>query len=155
MAWSEDPTVFLVDFGVPVTAGAISGLGILDQPGALVADGMVISTDYTLRCEASKFGGLIYGAELTVDGINFQVRENRLIDDGTFCEISLLKLAPDSSAAGQHPRTFGLDDLTDVELSDELEDGEALVYDEATDTWRDQHVDAGTLGGNFDGGTFN
>lgn len=128
MAWSEDPTVFLVDFGVPVTAGATSGLGILDQPGALVADGMVISTDYTLRCEASKFGGLIYGAELTVEGINFQVRENRLIDDGTFCEISLQKLAPDSSAAGQHPRTFGLGDLSDVNITNPQQ-GDILVND--------------------------
>jgi hypothetical protein len=91
MAWSEDPTVFLVDFGVPVTAGATSGLGILDQPGALVADGMVISTDYTLRCEASKFGSLAYGASITVNSVAYTVRENRLIDDGTFCEISLQK----------------------------------------------------------------
>jgi hypothetical protein len=91
MAWSEDPTVFLVDFGVPVTAGATSGLGILDQPGALVADGMVISTDYTLRCEASKFGSLAYGASITVNSVSYTVRENRLIDDGTFCEISLQK----------------------------------------------------------------
>lgn len=91
MAWSEDPTVFLVDFGVPVTAGATSGLGILDQPGALVADEMVISTDYTLRCEASKFGSLAYGASITVNSVAYTVRENRLIDDGTFCEISLQK----------------------------------------------------------------
>jgi hypothetical protein len=91
MAWSEDPTIFLADFGVTVTAGQVTGLGILDQPGALVADGMVISTDYTLRCEASKFGSLAYGASITVNSLSYTVRENRLIDDGTFCEISLQK----------------------------------------------------------------
>lgn len=91
MSWSEDPTVFLNDFGVSVSSGNTTGLGILDQPGTLVADGMVISTDYTLRCEASKFGSLAYGASITVNSVGYTVRENRLIDDGVFCEISLQK----------------------------------------------------------------
>lgn len=91
MAWTEDPTVFLADFGLSVSSGGISGLGILDMPGTLTADGMAISTDYTLRCEASKFGSLAYGASITVNSVNYTVRENRLIDDGTFCEITLQK----------------------------------------------------------------
>ena len=91
MAFSEDLGVFLADFGVSVTAGAISGSGLLDMPGELIADGMVITTDYTLRCEASKFGGLAYGASITVDSLSYTVRENRLIDDGKFCLISLQK----------------------------------------------------------------
>ncbi len=91
MALTEDLTLFLADFGVSVTAGAVSGLGLLDQPGELVADGMIITTDYSLRCEASKFGGLIYGAAITVDGVNYQVRENRLIEDGAFCLMMLQK----------------------------------------------------------------
>jgi len=128
MAFSEDLGVFLADFGVSVTAGAISGSGLLDMPGQLVADGMVITTDYTLRCEAAKFGGLIYGAEVAVDGVNYQVRENRLIDDGKFCEITLLKVAPDSSAVGQDPRTFGLADLTDVQITGAAQ-GDVLIND--------------------------
>lgn len=128
MAFTENLDVFLADFGVSVTAGAVSGSGLLDMPGQLVADGMVITTDYSLRCEALKFGGLIYGAAVTVDGVNYQVRENRLIDDGKFCEITLLKVAPDSSAVGQDPRTFGLDDLTDVDLTSPAA-GEVLKYD--------------------------
>lgn len=128
MALSEDLGVFLADFGVPVTSGAISGHGILDMPGMLVADGMVITTDYTLRCEASKFGGLIYGAAVTVDGVNYQVRDNRLVEDGKFCDITMLKVAADSSAVGQDPRTFGLDDLTDVDLTSPAA-GEVLKYD--------------------------
>jgi hypothetical protein len=84
--------VFLADFGVSVTAGAVSGSGLLDMPGELIADGMVITTDYTLRCEASKFGGLLYGASVTVDGISYEVRDNRLIDDGAFCLATLTKV---------------------------------------------------------------
>ena len=91
MALTEDLTLFLADFGVSVTAGAVSGLGILDMPGELVADEMIITTDYSLRCEASKFGGLIYGAAVTVNSVSYQVRENRLIEDGAFCLITLQK----------------------------------------------------------------
>ena len=91
MAFTEDLAVFLADFGVSITAGAVSGLGLLDMPGELIADGMIITTDYTLRCEASKFGGLGYGTTLTVDGVSYQVRDNRLIEDGKFCNITLQK----------------------------------------------------------------
>ena len=91
MALTENLDVFLADFGVTVTSGAISGIGILDMPGELVADGMIISTDYSLRCEASKFETLAYGASITVDGTAYTIRENRLIEDGVFCEITLQK----------------------------------------------------------------
>ena len=52
---------------------------------------MIITTDYSLRCEASKFGTLAYGASITVDGTAYTIRENRLIEDGVFCEITLQK----------------------------------------------------------------
>ena len=87
----DDDESFLADFGVSVTAGAVSGFGILDMPGIVVADGMVISTDYTLRCLAADFGTLAYGASITVDSVAYTVRDNRLIDDGVFCELSLQK----------------------------------------------------------------
>jgi hypothetical protein len=91
MAFTEDLSVFLADFGVSVTAGAVSGFGILDMPGELIADGMIITTDYTLRCEASKFGSLAYGTSITVDSLTYTVRENKLIDDGAFCLMTLQK----------------------------------------------------------------
>jgi hypothetical protein len=91
MAFTENLDVFLADFGVTVTSGAISGSGLLDMPGELVADGMIITTDYSLRCEASKFGTLAYGTLITVGGTAYTIRENRLIEDGVFCEITLQK----------------------------------------------------------------
>jgi hypothetical protein len=141
MALTEDLAVFLADFGVSVTAGAVSGSGLLDMPGELIADGMVITTDYTLRCEASKFGGLIYGAAVTVDGVNYQVRDNRLVDDGKFCDITLLKVAPDSSAVGQDPRTFNLADLSDVAV-DGVTQGDVLIND-GTNWVNTPNVDGG------------
>lgn len=115
MTLTEDPSLFLADFGVTVTSGAVSGLGILDMPGNLTADGMAISTDYLLRCETSKFGNLLYGDEMTVAGIVYQVREVRMVDDGTFVEVSLMRLDPGTSAVGRNPREgLKLSDLTDV-----------------------------------------
>ena len=128
MALTEDLNLFLDDFGVSCTAGAVSALGILDMPTQIVSGDMVLSTDYTLTARASDFGGLLYGAAITVDGVNYSVRETRKLDDGAFVEIALMRLAPESSAPGQDPRTFGLQDLTDVNITS-AQQGDALIYD--------------------------
>ncbi len=91
MAITEDLNLFLDDFGVSCTAGAISALGILDMPTQVVAGDMVLSTDYTLTARAADFGGLKYGDSITVAGTAYTVRETRLIDDGAFVEIGLQK----------------------------------------------------------------
>ena len=94
MAWSEDPTDFLEDFGVSVTANGTTGLGILDMPGEYVADGRVITNEYLLRAEVSKFGSVTYGDSMTVAGVAYQVREAPLlVDDGVFCLVLLTKAA--------------------------------------------------------------
>jgi hypothetical protein len=112
---------------VSVIAGAVTGQGFLIMPGQVILDGMVISTDYTLTVLTDDFGGLLYGAGITVDGINYSVREARKVDDGTFSEILLSKLAADSSAPGQNPRTFGLQDLSDVSITNPIA-GDAITY---------------------------
>lgn len=76
---------------IEATAGAVTGRGFLVMPGQLLADGLSISTDYTLTALAVEFGNLIYGASITVNGTLYTVRDNRLLDDGGFCEISLQK----------------------------------------------------------------
>jgi hypothetical protein len=125
--FNEDLGVFLNDFGVSCTSGATTALGILDQPGQILADGMVISTDYQLTARTADFGGLLYGDAITVDGVIYQVRETRKVDDGVMVEISLTKLAPDATAVGGQPRTFALDDLSDVTLTSPSA-GEVLKY---------------------------
>jgi len=132
MALSEDLSAFLTDFGVSCTSGAVTALGILDMPGQLLADGMVISTDYQLTAKADDFGGLLYGDAITVDGVNYSVRETRRIDDGKMVEISLMKLAPDVPAPGSNPADYSLQlgDLGDVQLTSPTA-GEVLKYDGA------------------------
>ncbi len=91
MAITEDLDIFLADFGVSCTAGAVTANGILDMPSQILSDGMVLSTDYTLTARASDFGSLIRGNSITADGIAYTVRETMLIDDGKFVQIALQK----------------------------------------------------------------
>ena len=91
MAITEDLDIFLADFGVSCTAGAVTANGILDMPSQILSDGMVLSTDYTLTAKASDFGTLIRGDSITVDSVAYTVRETMLIDDGKIVQIALQK----------------------------------------------------------------
>jgi len=93
MAFTEDLSVFLssADFAVSVTSGSTSGLGILDMPSEIIADGIVLTTDYKLTCESSKFGNLLHSDAVSVDGANYTIRSVNLIDDGKFVELMLMK----------------------------------------------------------------
>lgn len=128
MALTEDLGVFLDDFGVSCTAGAVSALGILDMPTQVLAGEMVLSTDYTLTARFADFGGLVYGDSITVGGVIYQVRETRLVDDGAFVEIGLMKLSPGQSAPGGQPREWGLADLADVDITN-AQQGDMLIND--------------------------
>jgi hypothetical protein len=91
MAFTEDLSIFFDDFSVPVVFGAITGTGILDMPSEIVADGVVLSTDYSLTCFTSVFGAAKYGDTITVSGTSYTVRETLLIDDGKLCTIMLTR----------------------------------------------------------------
>jgi hypothetical protein len=96
MAISDDASLFLADFGVSVTAGAVSGLGILDQNSEMLLGDQVVSVDYALTCQASLFGALDYGSSITVAGNSYEVRHQPMLqDDGTFCVVPLAKVAAD------------------------------------------------------------
>jgi len=76
--------------GVPVVWGAISGEGILESNAELVSDGNVISVEYVLHnLPVADFGGLRYGDTLSVNGLNYAVREPMVVGDGRFMMVSL------------------------------------------------------------------
>lgn len=95
--FTEDLDVFLADFGLPVVMGSVSGIGVLDMPAQMIADGMVITTDYKLTVRADLFGAMKYGDTVSVNNLLYQVREPMLVDDGAFLEVSLTKLAVSQS----------------------------------------------------------
>ena len=86
---TDDPSIYLADFGVSLTAGAVSGMGILDMPSEILLDNQIISTEYTVTCEASKFGSLLYGSQINVNGVAYEVRAAVLLTDGVFVQLSL------------------------------------------------------------------
>jgi hypothetical protein len=130
MAITEDLDIFLADFGVSCTAGAITALGILDMPMEVLAGDQVLSTDYTLTARASDFGDLQYGAEISVNGVPYTVRETRLIDDGAMCQIGLMRSVatsltePDTPIDGNGSEV-AIVDLGNEQLNPELDGGTA------------------------------
>lgn len=91
MPLTEDLGSFFTDFGVDCVAGAVTGKGIFDMPGEIIADGMVLSTDYTVTAKYADFGSLVRGDSITVDSVSYTVREVRPIDDGKLVEIAIQK----------------------------------------------------------------
>jgi hypothetical protein len=89
---NENLDVFLADFGVTVTKGAVTTTGVLDMPSEVIAGGMVITTDYSLTVKSSALPGLQYGDALTVAGAAYTVREVRAQDDGQFSIVYLSKV---------------------------------------------------------------
>jgi hypothetical protein len=98
MAFTENLEVFLADFGVSCSAGAVSALGILDMPGQVLMDGAVVNTDYTLTARAVDFGSLLYGDSIVVNSDLYSVREVLLLDDGRMMQAGLQLVATASQA---------------------------------------------------------
>jgi hypothetical protein len=96
MAFTEDLSVFLDlnGFGVPVVAGAVSGVGILDQNSEMILGGELTIIDYLLTVPTSTFGSLGYGDAITVDGVSYKCEtQPQRFDDGSFCRVPLVKSA--------------------------------------------------------------
>jgi len=78
---------------VPVIAGAITGDGYLDLNSEMIFDGNLTIIDYLLTAQTSKFGGLGYGAAISVNGETYKVEMSpQRFDDGKFCRIPLAKV---------------------------------------------------------------
>ena len=78
-------------FGVSATSGDTTAKVLLDQPSQVLAGDMVLTTDFQITAKTSDFGTLLAGTSITVDSVDYTVRETRLVGDGLLCEISLQK----------------------------------------------------------------
>ena len=124
----DDPSIYLADFGVSLTAGAISGMGILDMPSEILLDNQIISTEYTVTCEASKFGDLLYGSQVNVNGAAYEVRATVLLTDGVFVQLSLQRSTEVPYTTSLTPidangPAAAIDDLGIVQLDPEIDGG--------------------------------
>jgi hypothetical protein len=132
MAFTEDLDVFLADFGVSCTAGAVTALGVLDMPGEVIAGGMVITTDYTLTAKAEDFGDLLYGSQINVNGVPFTVREATLQSDGKMVQLSIQRSfategTTSATALDSNSADLNIDDLANDQLDPDLDGGAAAT----------------------------
>jgi hypothetical protein len=99
MMQGENLDVFLDGpFGVDVASGVLSGRAILDMPGAELADGSILSTQYAITVKAEIFKDLKYADPVTISGSplshangSFKVRHPIMLDDGAFICLVLSK----------------------------------------------------------------
>ena len=61
-------------------------------PDESVLDGLVLSTDYTIRYPASRLPSLAAGESVVIAGDSYQVREVRALADGSERRATLTKL---------------------------------------------------------------
>ena len=87
MVFTEDLDVFFSDFNDTVVYNSVTYKGILEQPDEMVADGVVMTTDYMLTAKTTDLGSLLFDASITVNGDDYKVRSTRKIDDGSLCVI--------------------------------------------------------------------
>ena len=92
MAFTEDINTFFVHFAEDVFYDGSTYKGILEQPDELIADGIVMTTDYELTIRSSELGNLDFDTIIEVSNVKYKVRNVRKIDDGTLSKISLTKV---------------------------------------------------------------
>jgi hypothetical protein len=96
MALTEDAdtlNIYLNDFGVSCQiAGGIVFKGILDKPTDVIGGGLATSVEYLLTSKTTDVTSASRGTAITVDSTSYTVRENLLIDDGSFTTLLLSKV---------------------------------------------------------------
>ena len=96
MALTEDATtlnIYLDHFGKTCQIGSGSTfLGILDKPTEIIGGGMATSIEYLLTSKTTDVVSAARGTSITVDSSSYTVRENLLIDDGSFTTLLLSKV---------------------------------------------------------------
>ena len=91
-----DLDVFLQEpFGQKVYYSGGTKIGVLDMPDQILSGDMIYSTDYVLQVKTTDFTDLEIGEtiETDVNGVQtaFEVKGQRLLDDGKLTEIKLSK----------------------------------------------------------------
>lgn len=88
----ENLDVLFADFAVEVTKGSATFKALFDTPDDLVASGLVLSTEYTLTVKTVDVSGVVDGDVLSIDGVSYEVRQIRKIDDGALSRVVVSKV---------------------------------------------------------------
>ena len=91
MPFTEDLDTFFIDFRDSVIYDNAEYIAFLDQPDEMIADGVVLTTDYQLTGRTKDFGSILFDETIKVNDEDYKVRSVRKIDDGSLCKVSLTK----------------------------------------------------------------
>ena len=93
LSFTEDLDAFFdtPGFTVPVVFDLTTGVGYFESPNEIIADGVVLTTDYAVVVKTSDFSAVTSGSSMTVDGVAYTVREPMLLDDGKIMRVMLMK----------------------------------------------------------------
>ena len=91
MPFTEDLDAFFVDFTDEVIWDNAEYKGILEEPDQILADGVVLSTEYQLTVKTTDFASVVFDKDLVINSEAYTVRNMRKIDDGSLSIISLSK----------------------------------------------------------------
>ena len=91
MPFTEDLDTFFIDFRDSVIYDNAEYIAFLDQPDEMIADGVVLTTDYQLTGKTKDFGSILFDETIKVNDEDYKVRSVRKIDDGSLCKVSLTK----------------------------------------------------------------
>ena len=88
---TENLSDFFADFGVSAIFGNDTANVLFDAPDTIIADGDVISGDYSITYPTGTFPLLSYSSTITVAGTTYTVRNVRKIEDGSLTKAYLKK----------------------------------------------------------------
>lgn len=93
LSFTENLDAFfdLPGFTVPVVLGAVASVGYFESPNEIIADGVVLTTDYAVVVKTSDFASVARGDTMTVEGVPYTVREPMMLDDGKIMRVMLMK----------------------------------------------------------------
>jgi hypothetical protein len=93
LQFTEDLDAFFdtPGFTVPVVKGGTISVGYFDSPNELIADGVLLTTDYSVLVKTSDFSAVTNGDKMTVDSVDYTVREAMRLEDGKIMRIMLMK----------------------------------------------------------------
>ena len=92
-----DIAFMLGDIGVPVSAGGVNAYGALDKADKLIVQdakrGEIVATVPSVTVQVSPFPAtaIAIDAPITVDGVNYYVREHDATGDGAVKKLYLRK----------------------------------------------------------------
>lgn len=89
---TEDLSVLFEDLGVEVTLGANTFKALFDMPDEIIGGGLVQSTEYLLTVASSNVSSANSGDALSIEGVSYEIRSIRQIDDGRLSRVSLSKV---------------------------------------------------------------